>query len=91
MTTKDKIIEDNVKMCNNWYEEGFRDGIQSQKQKIIEKIGKRIEDLDILINNLTLIKKSKTMDMMKHHLTCEIKVWEDRKQELLNSLGEKEQ
>ena len=66
-------------------------GIQSQKQKIIEEIEKRIKDLDILINNLTLIKKSKTMDMMKHHLTCEIKVWGDRKQELLNSLGEKDE
>ena len=85
----------NFKLSENWHhyleKKAELKGIQSQKQKIIEEIEKRIKDLDILINNLTLIKKSKTMDMMKHHLTCEIKVWGDRKQELLNSLGEKDE
>lgn len=56
------------------------------KKVIKELLDDEIKHLDILINNLSLINKSATLDMVKHHLECEINVWKNKKEEKLQEI-----
>ena len=72
MTTEKDTIEEIAKMCNNWYEEGFRDGIQSQKQNETEFIRllkeRREEDFklpDWVVDKIDKLAKEKSIGEKK--------------------------
>ena len=48
-TIKEEQIEENRKMCNNWYEEGRRDMKKDVNKLIDEMMKKKNNEIDVMI------------------------------------------